>query len=169
MAAARKRRIAAVTVGAEDEVEATKSFTGGMGLDEAVIAFGGDANLVMENIEKSMKLSPDGHPMGVVVMVGRPRFEYTSGTTNIDYRRSARTGPGYHDAAWEYGPDYPPVFVRWTTQTNLKLCMRLISEGRLDVDCLTTHTIPLNDVEEGVDAALQDPDGMLGVVFTKSA
>jgi len=169
MAAARKRRIAAVTVGAEDEVEATKSFTGGMGLDEAVTAFGGDANLVMENIEKSMKLSPDGHPMGVVVMVGRPRFEYTSGTTNIDYRRSARTGPGYHDAVWEYGPDYPPVFVRWTTQTNLKLCMRLISEGRLDVDCLTTHTIPLNDVEEGVDAALQDPDGMLGVVFTKSA
>jgi len=44
--------------------------------------------------------------------------------------------------------------------------MRLIGEGRLNVDCLTTHTIPLADVEAAVAAILDAPDEILGVVFT---
>jgi len=91
-----------------------------------------------------------------------------SNTTNIDIRRSSRTGPGYHDEAWEYGPAYPPVFMRWTTQSNLQLCLRLISEGRLNVDCLTTHTVPLEKARTAVDEMMQDPDGILGVVFEMS-
>lgn len=55
--------------------------------------------------------------------------------------------------------------MRWTTRTNLELAMRLISEGRLDVDCLTTHTITLEDVESGIAAIVDDPDSILGVVF----
>ncbi len=156
---------AVVTVGEEDEVEATGRFTGGKGLDGGVLAFGGDGTKALDSITKCMKRSPDGHPMGRIVVVGGTKFAYPSTCTNIDMCRSSRTGPGYHDEAWEYGPDYPPVFMRWTTKTNLELCMRLISEGKLDVDALTTHTIPLDDVDEGVSAILQDPDRALGVVF----
>ncbi len=58
------------------------------------------------------------------------------------------------------------MFMRWTTRTNIELCLRLMSEGRLDVDALTTHVIPLDDVTEGVKKALHNPDDMLGVVFT---
>ena len=71
----------------------------------------------------------------------------------------------YHDEPWEYGDPYPPVFMRWTTRTNLELCMRLIAEGRLDVDCLTTHTIPLEDVEAQIADIVDNPDSILGVVF----
>ena len=156
---------AVALVGEEDEARSTKEFTGGRGLDSAVLAFGGDANRAYRSVESCFKCAPDTHRYGRIVVVGRASFEYGSSLTNMDIRRASRTGPGYHDEAWEAGPDYPPVFLRWTTKTNLALCLRLISEGRLDVDRLTTHTIPLDDVEAGVLKALESPDDMLGVVF----
>ncbi len=154
-----------VLVGTEDSVEKTRTFTDDFGLDAAVIAFGGDATGVYESLEKSFKESPDTHRMGRIVVVGGATMSYPSRTTNIDIRRASRTGPGYHDTEWEEGRDYPPVFMRWTTRTNISLCLRLISEGKLNVDPLTTHTIPLDDVAAEIDKAVQNPDNMLGVVF----
>ena len=153
-------------VDGEKEVKSSAEFTAGYGLDAAVIAFGGDATAAVKSLERSMKCSPDGHPMGVIVFVGGAGLDYRGSLTNIDYRRASRTGPGYHDPTWEFGPSYPPVFMRWTTQTNLELCLRLMAEGKLVVDPLTTHTIPLENVEAGISQALDDPDSMLGVVFT---
>ena len=165
--ARRRNADAVVQTGRGDVCAPTHAFTGGAGLDTAVVAFGGNADPAMKSIEACMKKSPDGHPMGRVIIVGGARFVYDSSMTNIDIRRSSRTGPGYHDAAWEFGTDYPPVFMRWTTRSNLALCIRLIAEGKLNVDALTTHRIPLEDVESGVSAMLDDPDRILGVVFER--
>lgn len=163
---ARKCRIhATALVGSDDEVAATRAFTEGDGLDAGVLAFGGEADGAVAALEKCLKRSPDGHPMGRIVAVGGARFQYTSTMTNVDVRRSSRTGPGYHDEQWEAGRGYPPALVRWTTRRNLRLCMRLIAEGRLDVDCLTTHTIPLADVDAGISGILGRPERILGVVF----
>jgi len=46
--------------------------------------------------------------------------------------------------------------------------MRLIAEGRLNVDALTTHRIPLERVDEGISAIIDDPDSILGVAFVRS-
>ena len=156
--------------GQEDEIEASSAFTGGYGLDAAVFAYGGDATEPFEKVRQALKRAPDGHPYGCIVIVGGAHFQWTSGPvmTNVDVRQASRTGPGYHDDDWEVGPSYPPVFMRWTTQTNLELCMRLISEGKLDVDALTTHTIPLRDVEASIAAILHEPDDILGVIFEMS-
>ena len=156
---------ATATVGWEDEIEATKTFTRGMGLDSGVLAFGGNGEKAVKSLEKSMKVSPDTHPMGTIVVVGSPVFQYSTACTNIDFRRSSRTGAGYHDNAWEVGGDYPSVFMRWTTPNNLNLCIRLISDGKLNVDALTTHKMPLADADAGIDAILDDADGIIGVVF----
>jgi len=152
-------------LGVDDEVEATKAFTRGQGLDAAVFAFGGNGDEALEKTTQCMKLAPDGHHMGTIVVVGGASFTYPSRTTNLNIHKASRTGPGYHDEVWEYGNPYPPVFMRWTTRTNLELCMRLIAEGRLDVDCLTTHTIPLEDVEARIAGIIEEPDSILGVVF----
>jgi threonine dehydrogenase-like Zn-dependent dehydrogenase len=154
-----------VDVAREDTAARTREFTGGYGLDQAVIAFGGPADTAMKSILGSMKVSPDGHPMGVVVVVGGASFHHDQWLTNMDVRRASRTGAGYHDEAWEAGGPYPPVFMRWTTQTNLRLCMRLIAEGRLNVDALTTHTISLKTVDEETGEMLKNPDEILGVVI----
>jgi len=156
---------AAVQVGEEYPVAATEAFTRGAGLDAAVFAMAGEADEPMRAIEACMRRTPDGHATGRIIVVGGIRFAYTSTLTNVDIRRASRTGPGYHDEPWETGRDYPPVLVRWSTQTNLRLCMRLIAEGKLNVDALTTHTIPLADAEAGVAAILDTPEEVLGVVF----
>ena len=160
---------ATARVGSEDEVEITKRFTNGYGLDAAVLALAGDAGGVVRSLGRCMKVAPDGHPMGRIIVVGNPTFGYrdheSAGMTNIDIRRASRTGFGYHDEAWETGAPYPPVVMRWTTRTNLELCMRLIGKGKLNVDCLTTHTIPLKDVDARISEIIDEPDEILGVVF----
>jgi len=156
----------------EDESgpEATKKFTRNDGLDAAVLAMSGPCDDTVDRLVQCMKHAPDGHGMGRIMVVGWPEFKYGSKSqigemNNIDIRRCSRTGPGYHDRQWEFGADYPPVFMRWTTKTNLALCMRLISEGKIDIDSLTTHRIKLADVEKEINKALENPDGMLGVIF----
>ncbi|MBE3143558.1 MAG: hypothetical protein IMZ61_06505, partial [Planctomycetes bacterium] len=157
----------------EDESgpEATKKFIHKDGLDAAVLAMAGACDKTVERLMQCMKHAPDGHGMGRIMIVGWPDFRYGQGQigamNNIDIRRCSRTGAGYHDPEWEYGIDYPAVFMRWTTKTNLKLCMQLISEGKVNVDALTTHQIKLADVEKEIDIALADPDCMIGVIFNR--
>ena len=55
---------ATALVGTEDEAEATGAFTGGRGLDGAVLAFGGDGNKAVRALGTCMKVAPDGHPHG---------------------------------------------------------------------------------------------------------
>ena len=164
---------AAVTVGPEDPIARTREFTDGYGLDGGAIAFGGEASKAVQSLVQCMKRTPDTHVTGTIVVVGGAQFSYSdqgaAGRTNIDIRRAMRTGSGYHDEEWEFGSVYPPVFMRWTTTTNLELCMRLVAEGKLDVDTLITHVIPFDDVDEGISEALEDPDSMLGVVFTQDS
>ena len=107
--------------------------------------------------------------MGRILIPGGAYFDFPRSITNMDLCRVGRTGFGYHDEAWEFGNDYPPVVMRWTTQTNLKLCMRLISEGKLNVGTLTTHTIALEHAESEMAEIIQYPDRMLGVIFEMSS
>jgi threonine dehydrogenase-like Zn-dependent dehydrogenase len=114
-----------------------------------------------------MKMTPDTHQMGCIVIVGGCMINarYAATTGNLDVRSSARTGPGYHDEAWERGRDYPPVFVEWNTRRNVELCLRLISEGQLNVKALTTHRVPLSKAPEACEELIQRPDRALGVVI----
>ena len=43
--------------------------------------------------------------------------------------------------------------------------MRLIAAGKLRVDPLTTHAIPLENVQKEVEGILGEPDRIPGVVF----
>jgi len=157
---------AAVNVTKEDPVAATRAMTRGAGLDAALLAFGGDASKAYAQVMRSLKVTPDTHPMGRIVLVGGVSYPFVYESANCDIRLAARTGAGYHDETWEAGADYPPVFMRWTTRTNVELCIRLMSQGKLPVEDLTTHMIALADVEAGIDAILDDPRKILGVVFT---
>ncbi len=163
---ARKWGIDAVAVvGSDDEVAVTNAFTRGYGLDGAIFAFGGDGTKALASVRECLKCTADGHRMGRIVIVGGARLDYAFGLTNADIREASRTGPGYHDDDWEVGTPYPPTVMRWTTRTNLELTMRLIAEGKLNVDVLTTHTISLQDVDARISAIIDDPDKILGVVF----
>ena len=51
--------------------------------------------------------------MGQITVVGGASIDLPATLWNVDIRRASRTGPGYHDEAWERGEGYPPVFMRW--------------------------------------------------------
>jgi len=158
----------AVLGASDNNVEKVNEFTRGYGLDCAIVAFGGNASDVVQQVPQMMKLSPDGHPMGRMVIVGGAQFQtrnWPVAVGNMDIRPSSRPGPGYHDKEWEHGRDYPPVFVEWHTKRNLEEVLRFVVEGRLKVDMLVTHRLALEDFAEGAEALVSAPDTALGVIL----
>ncbi|MFQ5809271.1 MAG: zinc-binding dehydrogenase, partial [Armatimonadota bacterium] len=115
-----------------------------------------------------MKLTPDTHRMGNIVIVGGAQITHTFAASlgNLNVLSSARTGPGYHDDDWERGDEYPDVFVRWTTRRNLALCLRLISEGKLQVEPLISHRYPLDQAGEACDKIIESPEETISVILT---
>ncbi|MBN1673313.1 MAG: zinc-binding alcohol dehydrogenase [Kiritimatiellae bacterium] len=158
---------ATVNPGAGDAVDAVRKWSDGYGLDAAIMAFGGEGTDAFKMLLNMMKRAPDGHQMGRISIVGGCKINtgYAASAGNVDVRSSARTGPGYHDEAWERGRDYPPVFVRWDTQQNLRLCLKLMAEKRLQVDPLVTHRVPLDEAPAACEDLIQTPQKALGVIL----
>ena len=105
--------------------------------------------------------------MGRMILVGGCEVTFSSGayTGNIDVKSASRTGAGYHDSEYEYGRDYPNAFIQFTTQRNLREIVALIAEKRLLVDPLTTHTMPLNKVNDAADLLVNTPDQAMGIIL----
>jgi len=152
----------------EDTVEKTKKFAAPYGADFSIIAFGGSGTDAFNSVVKCMKVSPDSHQMGKIILVGGTEVLIHGGAAlgNLDIHISSRTGPGYHDSAYEYGIDYPNAFVQFTTQRNLREIIELISEKRLLVEPITTHKLPLEKVGEAADLLVNHPDKAVGIVLT---
>ena len=168
--AARTGTEAVVDGSSVDPVPEAELFAGGYGMDFGVIAFGGDGTEAVEQIAASLKRAPDTHRMGRVVIVGGAQIThgFAAALGNIDVRSAARTGPGYHDEAYEHGAGYPPVFVEWPTQRNLSECLRAIAASRLQVAPLITPRFPLEQVGEAVDLLVETPERALGVILKPS-
>lgn len=156
-----------VNVNDENPIDVAREFTANRGFDCAIICFGGDATDALKMVLEMMKTAPDTHKMGRIVIVGgcRAQIQFPVPLGNLDLRPSSRTGPGYHDEAWERGADYPPVFVQWDTHRHMELIIRLIAEQRLRVRPLITHTFPLERVAEACEKLIQTPNEALGVIL----
>ncbi len=154
----------------EDAVDTVRSFTDDRGIDCGVIAFGGEGTAAFEQLLEMTKTAPDGHRYGRIVIVGGAHVaaDYPTALGNMDVRAASRPGPGYHDSDWERGMSYPTSYrgdIEWTTRRNLLESVRLIDEGRLDVESLITHRFDLEDASAGYDVLIDDPNEALGVVF----
>lgn len=151
----------------EDVVKKTIEFSRNYGIDTGFICFGGEGTETFNLLVKTMKTAPDTHKMGKIVIVGgvNLNIKFPTPLGNINIYPSSRTGPGYHDEKWENGDDYPNVFVQWNTKRNLEEILLLIKEKRLNVKSLITDRIPLEQVSEGCEKLIQQPDKSLGVVL----
>jgi threonine dehydrogenase-like Zn-dependent dehydrogenase len=161
---------AVVDPGTADLAEVSREFSDGYGLDSAFLCFGGQGTDAFESLHGTLKVSPDGHTMGQVVVVGGTTITQTFSASlgNVDIINTARTGPGYHDHEYERGASYPPVFVEWDTRRNLDEALRLISTGELDVASLVTDRYSLDDAAAAYDQLIQNPDESLGVIIAGS-
>ena len=169
------RREIARVCGIEDTVDPgcpamtdqARMFSAPYGLDFACFAFAGSADAAYAALRPAMKISQDGHEMGRIVLVGGCMISLWGGAANgnLDFRVSSRTGPGYHDAAWEHGSNYPMGFVPFTTQRNARELARLMAEKRLLAAPMTTHRLPLDEAGKAADLLLEHPDQALGVIL----
>ena len=158
---------AVFNVAEADPVPLVVGFCRGHGLDAGIVAFGGDATECIKQLYTMMKEAPDTHRWGRISCVGgaKATLGLASGLGNVDIRSSARTGPGYHDEAWEHGADYPPVFVKWHTNRNLEECLRAMAEGTLKVKPLISDVFALDDAPEACDKIVASPSETLGVIL----
>ncbi len=151
----------------QDVVKSTVDFSAPYGLDFSIFAFGGEATKAFLQIKECMKRSPDSHQMGRVILVGGCQVTVEGGaaTGNLNILSSSRTGPGYHDTAYEYGADYPNALIQFTTQRNLKEAIKLISEKRLIVEPMITHQVSIDKTNDMADLLINTPQDAMGVVL----
>ena len=158
----------AINVSETDPIPIVKEFTCGHGMDCGIIAFGGDATSAFQQIRAMLKLAPDTHRYGRIVIVGGASIThgFAAGLGNVDVISAARTGPGYHDEDYEHGADYPPVFVQFPTQRNLELSLRMMSEEKINVQAVITDIVPIDQAADACEKLIQTPNEALGVIFT---
>lgn len=140
----------AVAVRGRDDVESiVAGLTRGYGVDSVLITAAAPTN---DPVELAGRISRD---RGTVVMVGVtgmdiPRDLYFA--KELQFRLSRSYGPGRYDPLYEEGNvDYPIGYVRWTEGRNFDAFLDLIAGGRLRLDVLITHRIPIEDALKAYD------------------
>lgn len=133
-------------VNSSENIKSMLAFTSGIGFDSVIITASTSSN---QPVELAMKIA---RKRGKVIVVGAigmniPRSPFYE--KEIDFKISCSYGPGRYDANYELlGNDYPAGFVRWTENRNMQAILSLISQNKLDVKSLTTHTFDIQAAPE---------------------
>ncbi|HXG92988.1 MAG TPA: bi-domain-containing oxidoreductase [Blastocatellia bacterium] len=144
---AKKSGADAVAANDEEAREMCAKVTGGRGADCILITASTKSD---EPVELAGEIARDRARVVVVGLVGMnvPRHIYYA--KELELRLSRSYGPGRYDVEYEEkGSDYPIGYVRWTEQRNLEAFLRLVADGKINTDILTTHRFK---VERAADA-----------------
>lgn len=171
---AEARRPVALALGAEKVVipgsqnlaDEIRAWTGGFGVDAAVLATAAASNGPTEQAIDALR------DRGRIVVVGNTHVELPWKTTyekELEVRYSRSYGPGRYDPAYEWGgSDYPIGHVRWTEQRNFDACLHLMATGALRLEAITSRRVPFRDsLETYRQLAAGSPD--IGVVLEYQA
>jgi predicted dehydrogenase/threonine dehydrogenase-like Zn-dependent dehydrogenase len=138
-------------------------YTGGVGVDRAVICASGPSSVV---IEQAVDMARDRGRIVVVGMVGLDVPCEAFYMKELDLVISRSYGPGRYDPRYEdQGIDYPVGYVRWTEQRNMQEFLRLIGTKAVDVGPLITHEFGLDEAHLAYDQLLNHPGDCLGIVL----
>ena len=138
------------------------------GVEHACIAFGGDATESVQRLKPLMSVGPDGVPAGRIVFPGGAEIHLmmASAMGNIELLSSAKAGPGYRDAQYESGIDYPTAYVPYPVRRNVETMLGFLESGALSVDELITHRYPFADAETAYRDLDERPSEILAAVLT---
>ena len=148
-------------VGIENKV---LQFTDGLGCDGVIITAGSDS---LDPINFAGAIS---RKRGTIVVVGavptgfdrEPHFY----KKELQVKMSCSYGPGRYDPEYEEkGIDYPPAYVRWTENRNMRAFQELIYKKKIDVSCLTTHTFKLKEAPAAYDMIMERSEPFIGILI----
>jgi len=160
---ARKSGADVVASGDDQARAACQRFTDGRGVDCILVtaATKSSAPVVLAG-----ELARDRARIVVVGLVGMevPRHIYYE--KELELRVSRSYGPGRYDPQYEEkGTDYPIGYVRWTEQRNMEAFLRLVADGRINTQLLTTHRYSISRAEAAYDLILKRAERYCGVVL----
>ena len=142
-------------------------FTRDRGLDRVIIAAGTDSK------DPFLFAGEILRDRGLLVILGGVRMEVVRTISSRFYEREieirlARSyGPGRYDPVYEVkGVDYPIGYVRWTEQRNLACFLDLVAGGRVRVDSLITHVVPIGQAQRAYELIQDGTSGAIGVLLS---
>lgn len=146
----------------DDPVPAALAFSGGQGVDGALIAAATQSSQPVHQAARMCR------KRGRIVLVGVTGLDLHRADfyeKELSFQVSCSYGPGRYDPEYEEkGHDYPLGYVRWTEQRNLEAVLELMALGRLQVGPLISATVPIERASEAYSRLLQG--GALGLVIT---
>jgi predicted dehydrogenase/threonine dehydrogenase-like Zn-dependent dehydrogenase len=143
------------------------SLTGGVGVDCAIIAAAAKSaapcRLAVEICRDRGRIVDVG-----AVELSFPWFE--SYLKEIQVFMARAYGPGSYDASYErQGRDYPLPYVRWTEKRNMEEFLRLAAHGRLQIEGLITHRLPLEEAAKAYEIIMDSAQSSLAVLLNYPA
>jgi polar amino acid transport system substrate-binding protein len=129
------------------------TFTNGHGFDSIIITAAAPSN---DPIELSAEIA---RKKAKIIVVGAVKMDIPRDPhffrKELDLRMSCSYGPGRYDVNYEEnGQDYPYAYVRWTEQRNMEAFLKLISNGSIKLQHLTTHVFDIIEAEKAYDIVL---------------
>lgn len=145
-----------------DPVAAAQTWTGGTGVDGAIITASAKADSIMHQAAQCCRKRGRLILVGVVDLNLRRDDFYEK---ELTFQVSCSYGPGRYDENYEIrGEDYPLAYVRWTERRNFEAVLEAMASGGLVVSDLVTHCIPLADALSAYQKIQTEPD-CLGVIL----
>jgi predicted dehydrogenase/threonine dehydrogenase-like Zn-dependent dehydrogenase len=144
---------------------ASQTFTTNRGFDMVIICAATTSN---DPVELAGAIARD---RGRVVATGAvglsiPRNVYYA--KELSFINSRSYGPGRYDPSYEEkGVDYPIGYVRWTEGRNMESALQLMADGKLKVQPLITHRIPIEQATTAYEVITgKKKEAFLGVLLT---
>ncbi|UCE05017.1 MAG: bi-domain-containing oxidoreductase [bacterium] len=137
--------------------------TSGYGVDAVIVTAGTDS---LDPIELAGRLA---RKKGKVVIVGAVPTGFSRENyfkKELDLRMSCSYGPGRYDPDYEQkGIDYPYGYVRWTENRNMQAFLKLIAQGKINLDHLTTHQFDFDQAYQAYELILKKSEPYLGILL----
>jgi predicted dehydrogenase/threonine dehydrogenase-like Zn-dependent dehydrogenase len=127
--------------------------TGGIGADGVIVTAASASDRLLTTALRYCRRKGRG------VLVGDVPISIDRGDIyrkEIDFYISTSYGPGRYDERYEeHGLDYPPGYVRWTENRNMREYLRLLATGDVSVDELIDDVYPIDQAGKAY-ASLRD-------------
>lgn len=145
-----------------DPIIAAESWTGGVGVDGAIITASAKTDAIMHQAAEACRKRGRIILVGVVGLNLRRDDFYKK---ELSFQVSCSYGPGRYDEDYEQGgQDYPLAYVRWTEQRNFEAVLGALASGQMDVSEIITHRFPFQDALAAYDK-IQNDSAALGVAL----
>ncbi len=155
---------AVIAVSPETLDDAVSAYTNEQGVDSVIVTASTKANGPIESAANITRIK------GTVVVVGAvgmnlPREPFY--VKELDLKLSMSYGPGRYDSQYEEGGiDYPYHYVRWTERRNMSSFLQLISQGKVNVNPLITHTFEIENAENAYGLIESGSEPYLGILLS---